>query len=97
MRMYNPPHPGVILQGLWLEPLGISVTAAAHLLGVSRKTLSKIVNGRSTLSPEMAMRLELVFGASAESWLGHQAAYDLWQLEARRDELARMVQPVPVQ
>ena len=70
------------------------MTAAAQLLGVSRKTLSKIVNGRSTLSPEMAMRLELVFGASAESWLGHQAVYDLWQLEGRRDELARSVQPL---
>ncbi len=95
MRMYNPPHPGEILQELWLNPMDISVTEAAHLLGVSRKTLSKIVNGHSALSPEMAMRLELVFGTSAESWLGHQAAYDLWQLEARREELSRMVQPLP--
>lgn len=94
MRMHNPPHPGEILQGLWLEPMGISVTEAARSLGISRKTLSKIVNGHGAITPEMAVRLEMVFGTSAESWLGHQAAHDLWLMESRRKEIAREVHRV---
>ena len=86
-RMHNPPHPGELLRDLWLEPLGLSITAAASQLNVTRKTLSEIVNGRCAVSPEMALRLELAFGKSAQSWLGHQAAYDLWQLDARRADL----------
>ncbi len=85
--MHNPPHPGEILYALWLEPLGLSITAAATQLGVSRKTLSEIVNARASVTPEMALRLELAFGKSAASWLGHQAAYDLWALNARRATL----------
>jgi addiction module HigA family antidote len=80
MRMHNPPHPGAILQSLWLEPIGISITEAAQALGISRKTLSKIINGRGSLTPEMAVRLARACGTSPESWLAHQAAYDLWQL-----------------
>jgi len=87
MRMHNPPHPGEILSGLWLEPLGLTITRAALGLDVSRKTLSEIVNGKAAISPEMAMRLELAFGKSAQSWLAHQAAWDLWQLEQRRGDL----------
>lgn len=56
-------------------------------MDVSRKTLSEIVNGRASITPEMAVRLEMAFGKSAESWLAHQAAYDLWQVDQRRDEL----------
>lgn len=93
-HQHNPPHPGEILSGLWLEPLGLSVTEAAKALGVSRKTISKIVNGSGAVTPEMAMRLELAFGASAESWLSHQAAYDLWHIERRRKSIAREVRPV---
>jgi addiction module HigA family antidote len=93
-RQHNPPHPGEVIAGLWLEPLGLSVTDAAAALGVSRKTLSKIVNGGGAVTPEMAVRLELAFGASAQSWLGHQAAYDLWQVDRRRNALAREVRPV---
>jgi addiction module HigA family antidote len=93
-HQHNPPHPGEILTGLWLEPLGLSVTEAAKALGVSRKTISKIVNGSGAVTPEMAMRLELAFGARAESWLSHQAAYDLWHIEGRRKSLAREVRPV---
>jgi len=85
--MYNPPHPGELLQHLWLEPLQLSITAAARHLKISRKTLSEIVNGKSSISSEMALRLELAFGKSAESWLGHQADYDLWRLQASRQEL----------
>ena len=81
MKMYNPPHPGEIIKGLWLDPMGASITDAARAMGVSRKTLSKIVNGRGRVTPEIALRLSLALGSSAESWLGHQAAYDLWELE----------------
>lgn len=84
--MHNPPHPGELLAELWLQPLELSVTAAAALLKVSRKTLSEIVNGRAAVTPEMAVRLELAFGKSAESWLGHQAAFDLFRLQAKRGE-----------
>jgi addiction module HigA family antidote len=85
--MHNPPHPGELLSELWLEPLGLSITAAAALLKVSRKTLSEIVNGHAAVTPEMAIRLELAFGKTAESWLGHQAAFDLLKLQAKRAEL----------
>ena len=81
MRMHNPPHPGEILRELCLEPLGISVTDAAEALGVSRKTLSSILNGRSGISPEMAIRLGKAFDTSPESWLNQQVQYDLWQAE----------------
>ena len=93
-RQHNPPHPGDVISGLWLELLGLSVTDAATALGVSRKTLSKIINGGGAVTPEMAVRLELAFGASAQSWLGHQAAYDLWQVARRRKSLTREVRPV---
>jgi len=78
MRMFNPPHPGEILAELWLEPLKLTITQAAKNLNVTRKTVSALVNGKTAISPEMALRLELVFGKSAESWLAAQAAYDLW-------------------
>ncbi|KQR74648.1 XRE family transcriptional regulator [Burkholderia sp. Leaf177] len=87
MRMHNPPHPGEILSELWLEPLELSITYAAEGLDVSRKTLSEIVNGRAAISPEMAMRLEIAFGKSAESWLAHQAAFDLWQVDQNKAAL----------
>ena len=79
MQMHNPPHPGEIIRELCLEPLGLSVTEAADGLGVSRKTLSTILNGRAGISPEMALRLAIAFDTSPESWLNQQAQYDLWQ------------------
>lgn len=87
MKMHNPPHPGEILKELCLDPLGVSVTRAAEALGVSRKTLSAILNGRAGISPEMAVRLSLAFGTSAESWLNQQTQYDLWQAEKERKRL----------
>lgn len=87
MRMHNPPHPGEVLKTLCLEPLKLSVTEAAKALGVSRKTLSAILNGRAGISPEMAVRLSIAFGTSAESWLNQQTQYDLWHAERRRKEL----------
>ena len=87
MRMYDPPHPGEMLYELWLQPLGLTITQAAQQLNVTRKTVSSIVNGKTGVSPEMAVRLELAFGKSAESWLSAQSAYDLWQLETKRETL----------
>ena len=87
MLMHSPPHPGEVLRELCLEPLGVSVTEAASALGVSRKTLSSILNGRAGVSPEMAVRLSIAFSTSAESWLTHQLQFDLWQAEQRRRQL----------
>ena len=87
MLMHIPPHPGEVLRQLCLEPLGLSVTDAAKGLGVSRKTLSAILNGRAGVSAEMAVRLSLAFGTSSESWLNQQVQYDLWQAEKRRKSL----------
>jgi addiction module HigA family antidote len=87
MKMHNPPHPGEIIRELCLEPLGLSVTDAAEALGVSRKTLSSILNGRAGVSPEMAVRLSIAFGTSAESWMNQQSQYDLWLAEQDRKNL----------
>ena len=78
MQMHNPPHPGPVIRGLCLEPLEISVTDAAEALGVARKTLSAILNGRAGISPEMALRLSIAFNTSPESWMNQQTQYDLW-------------------
>lgn len=85
--MHNPPHPGEIIKELCLEPLGITITDAAKALGVSRKTLSSILNGKAGISPEMAVRLSIAFNTSSESWLNQQTQYDLWQAEQHRKEL----------
>lgn len=87
MLMHNPPHPGKVLKELCLEPLGLTVTETAKGLGVSRKTLSAILNGKSGISPEMAVRLSIAFNTSSESWLNQQSQYDLWQVEQYRKEL----------
>jgi len=87
MLMYNPSHPGEIIRELCLEPLQLSVTDAAQALGVSRKTLSAMLNGRAGISPEMAVRLSIAFDTTAESWLHQQTQHDLWNAEQRRKEL----------
>ena len=79
--MQHPPHPGEILRELCIEPLGITVTKAADALGVTRKTLSSILNCRAGISPEMAIRLSKAFDVSAESWMNQQSQYDLWVAE----------------
>ena len=83
-RNKNPAHPGRIVRSACLEPLGLSVTEGAKILGVSRQTLTKIVNGKSGISAEMAIRLARAFGSTAEMWIRMQASYDLAQ--ARKDE-----------
>jgi len=87
MLMHNPPHPGEVIKELCIEPLGLTVTKAAEALGISRKTLSSIINGKAGISPEMAVRLSIAFGTSSESWLNQQTQYDLWQAEQHRNEL----------
>ena len=87
MKMHNPPHPGEVLRELCLEPLELTISEAARALGVSRKTLSSIVNGRQGISAEMAIRLSIAFDTTAESWLNQQVQYDLWQAEQQRKKL----------
>ena len=77
MPMKNPPHPGGFVLRQCIEPLGLSITGAASALGVTRTTLSELVNEKRGISPEMAVRLSKVFGGSAETWLVQQAQYDL--------------------
>ncbi len=85
--MHNPPHPGEIIRELCLDPLALSVTEAAKALGVSRKTLSAILNGRAGVSPEMAVRLSIAFDNTPESWMNLQVQYDLWLAEKNRKNL----------
>jgi addiction module HigA family antidote len=80
----NPVHPGRVVRHDCLEPLGLSVTAGAKVLGVTRQALNNIVNGKSGISPEMAIRLSKAFGSTPETWLRMQLAYDL--AAARKDE-----------
>lgn len=79
MVMHDPPHPGEIIRELCIEPLDLTVTKAAEYLGVTRKTLSMLLNGKAGISPEMSLRLSKVFGRSPEGWLKLQIQYDLWK------------------
>jgi len=81
--MHNPPHPGEVIKELCLDPLKLTVTAAAEGLGVSRRTLSALLNRHAGISPDMAIRLSKAFCRSPESWLQLQLQYDLWQAEQR--------------
>jgi len=87
MRMKNPPHPGKHVKLDCLEPLGLSITKGAEILGVTRLTLSNLVNGKNGISPEMALRLSKAFGGSPEVWLGIQMDYDLAQAEKNAPKL----------
>lgn len=85
MTMKRPPHPGGVVMRQCIEPLALTITAAAEALGVTRNTLSELVNEKRGVSPEMAVRLSKVFGGTEEGWLVQQAQYDLAQL--RRDHI----------
>lgn len=87
MPMHSPPHPGASVRYDCLEPLGLSVTAGAQVLGVSRKQLSALVNERAGISPEMAIRLDKAFGGGASTWYQLQAAYDMAQAMQRAGEI----------
>ena len=87
MAMKKPPHPGLSVRHDCIEPLGLTVVEAARGLGVSRRQLSDVVNGRAGISPEMAIRLDEAFGGGAETWYRLQAAYDLARAMERADEI----------
>ena len=88
MPMKNPPHPGRLVRVSCLEPLGLSVTEGAKALGVSRQALSNLVNCRSRISGDMAVRLAKAFGSTTETWIRLQAAYDVAQAQAKEDQIA---------
>lgn len=85
--MKNPPHPGRLVKQECLEPLGLTTTRGADILGVTRLTLSNLINGRNGVSPEMAIRLSKAFGSSPEVWLGMQMDYDLAQAEKKSSHI----------
>ena len=99
MKMFNPPHPGLTLRDDVLPALGLGVTQAAEQLDVSRVALSRVLNGRAAISPDMALRLEAWLGAArggdARVWLAQQSAYDVWQAEQRFKVAPMHVQPAP--
>ncbi len=99
-RMFNPPHPGLTLRDDVLPALGLSITEAAVQLGVARVTLSRMLNGRAGISPEMALRIEawlgVEHGGEARLWLAEQSAYDVWQAEQKFKKAPMHVQPAPI-
>jgi addiction module HigA family antidote len=95
MKIKNPPHPGRIIKQECLEPLELSITRAADILGVTRLTLSNVVNGKNGVSPEMAIRLSKAFGSSPEVWLGLQMDYDLAQAEKESSRI-KVKKVIPV-
>jgi len=90
MTMKNPPHPGSVVLRECIEPLGLTITEAAQALGVTRNTLSELVNEKRGISPEMAVRLAKVFGGTEEGWLVQQAQYDLAHVQRGRIKLKRL-------
>ncbi len=90
ITMKNPPHPGVVVLQECIEPSGLTITKAAAALGVTRNTLSELVNAKRVLSPEMAVRLSKVFGGTEQGWLVQQAQYDLAQVRRDRIRLKRL-------
>jgi len=90
MTMKNPPHPGVVVLQECIEPSGLNITQAAEALGVTRNTLSELVNTRRGISPEMAVRLSKVFGGTEQGWLVQQAQYDLAQVRCDHIKLKRL-------
>jgi len=93
--MHDPPHAGEIIREDCLKPLGLTVTAAAAWLGVSRQSLSELLNGRSGVSADMAIRLEQAGWGNAETWLGVQLAFDLWHAKKRAGAITVKRYPTP--
>ena len=85
--MHNPPHPGEVIWELCLEPLSLSITAAAKAIGISRKAFSELVNDHAGVSPEMAYRLSKAFDTTPESWLTMQMHHDLWKTRLKAKKL----------
>jgi antitoxin HigA-1 len=95
VSMKSPVHPGRIVRNACLEPLGLSVSAGAKILGVTRQTLTKVINGKSGISPVMAIRLTKAFGSTEETWLGMQLAYDLAAVRKGESKIKVRRQHVP--
>lgn len=94
MLMHNPPHPGKVIKRMLIEGAHLSVTEAAKALKVGRVTLSRLLNGKSGISPEMAVRLSLALNTSSEMWINMQSMYDLWHAEKKRKKL--QIKPLAV-
>lgn len=97
MLMHNPPHPGLLLKRMLIEGAHLSITEAAKALGVGRVTLSKLVNKKSGISPEMAIRLSLALNTSSEMWINMQSMYDLWYAEKKRKKLSVNIKKIKIQ
>lgn len=95
MQMFDPPHPGELIREDCLRALGLSVTAAARWLGVSRQSLSELINGRNGVSADMAIRLEKAGWSTAETWLRMQVSHDLWQARQHADQIEVAKFPAP--
>jgi antitoxin HigA-1 len=96
MIMHNPPHPGLVVKRILIDGAELSITEAANALGVGRVTLSKILNKKSGISPEMAVRLSLALNTSSEMWINMQSMYDLWQAEKKRKKLRANIKKIKV-
>jgi len=95
MPMKNPPHPGRSIRNACLEPLGLSISEGAKILGVTRQALNNVITGRSGISAEMAIRLTKAFGSTAETWVRMQASYDLAQARKNENRIKVRRQQVP--
>lgn len=96
MLMHNPPHPGQLIKRMLIDGANLSVTEAAKALGVGRVTLSKLINKKSGISPEMAVRLSLALNTSSEMWINMQSMYDLWQAEKKRKILRVNIKKIKI-
>src|ERR1700733_16107739 len=94
--MHNPPHPGMIIKRILIENANLLITKAAKALGVGRVTLSKLINQKSGISPEMAVRLSIALNTSSEMWINMQSMYDLWQAEKKRKQLKANIKKIKV-
>jgi len=97
MLMHNPPHPGLLVKRMLIEGAKLSVTEAAKSLGIGRVTLSKLLNKKCGISPEMAVRLSIALNTSSEMWLNMQSIYDLWQAEKNRKKLSNKIKKIKIQ
>tara|TARA_B100001123_G_scaffold438876_1_gene574578 strand:- start:2520 stop:2864 length:345 start_codon:yes stop_codon:yes gene_type:complete len=94
-RMHKPPHPGMVLREMHLKPRGLTVTDFADQIGMERKSVSRLVNERCSVSPEMALRLSKLLGTSADLWINLQSTYDLWHAEQTISAELKAIKPLP--
>ncbi len=97
MLMHNPPHPGTLVKRMLIESAHLTVTDAAKALGIGRVSLSKLLNQKSGISPEMAVRLSLALNTSSQMWINMQSTYDLWQAEKKRKKLGASIKKIKIE